>query len=172
MILNTGKYKYYIPKLSECWMLVLILLILGTIAGSAAQSLADSAFGADLSLTSISYIVMMIPPFIWIMVAANHRSALPNAPFLKLNLPDFSGVPKILFFILLLLCVLAVGFIVEPILSAIPMPDAVKKIFEKAFNSDNPINLFISASILAPLCEEFLCRGIMLRGLLRSEERR
>lgn len=34
------------------------------------------------------------------------------------------------------------------------------------FYKSSPVDLFISVIILAPLCEEFLCRGMMLRGML------
>ena len=46
------------------------------------------------------------------------------------------------------------------------MPEAMKKIFEETF--DNSTDSIIAAVILAPICEELFCRGLILRGLLST----
>ncbi|HTE01288.1 MAG TPA: type II CAAX endopeptidase family protein [Mucilaginibacter sp.] len=48
----------------------------------------------------------------------------------------------------------------------IPMPKAVQKFFENAFRKD--VFSIITMVIAAPIMEEILCRGIVLKGLLKN----
>jgi membrane protease YdiL (CAAX protease family) len=54
----------------------------------------------------------------------------------------------------------------EGISNLIPMPVAVQKLFEKAFTKN--IFSLVTAVIAAPIMEEILCRGIILKGLLKN----
>jgi uncharacterized protein len=54
----------------------------------------------------------------------------------------------------------------ERISALIPMPLSVQKFFELAFTRN--IFSIITAVIAAPILEEILCRGIVLRGLLKN----
>ena len=66
--------------------------------------------------------------------------------------------------ILSLLFVLTLAIAIEPLSMWIPMPELVKQLFEAAFKNDAPT--FLSAVVAAPLAEEWLCRGVILKGLL------
>jgi membrane protease YdiL (CAAX protease family) len=48
----------------------------------------------------------------------------------------------------------------------IPMPESVRKFFEKTFTKD--IFSIATAVIAAPILEEIICRGIILKGLLKN----
>jgi len=61
---------------------------------------------------------------------------------------------------------LALFVLLEQSASWIPMPDSIKKFFEGAFRKD--IFSIITIVIAAPILEEILCRGIILRGLLKN----
>ncbi len=52
------------------------------------------------------------------------------------------------------------------LIALIPMPDFVLEMFEGLMDQ-NPTHLFIAVVILAPILEEILCRGIILKGLLK-----
>ena len=54
----------------------------------------------------------------------------------------------------------------ERISSLIPMPEYVQKIFEKTFTKN--VFSLVTAIIAAPILEEILCRGIILKGLLKN----
>ncbi|MDR0661503.1 MAG: CPBP family intramembrane metalloprotease [Prevotellaceae bacterium] len=77
-------------------------------------------------------------------------------------------------YILLLLATLSIAIILEPlntlIVKLLPMPDWVEEIFSSAFTPS--IATFIMVAIIAPLCEEILLRGVILRGLLNSSSPR
>jgi membrane protease YdiL (CAAX protease family) len=70
-----------------------------------------------------------------------------------------------LLYLLLLLFMPFLAIVVEPLSSWIPMPEDIKRIFDTAFKSNFPT--FISVVIAAPFAEEWLCRGVILKGLLR-----
>ncbi|SOD88078.1 CPBP family intramembrane glutamic endopeptidase [Spirosoma fluviale] len=59
---------------------------------------------------------------------------------------------------------IAMGVLAEPIVSAIPMPDAVEELIRKTFTK----NVILSAVIAAPILEEILFRGIILDGFLKN----
>jgi membrane protease YdiL (CAAX protease family) len=48
----------------------------------------------------------------------------------------------------------------------IPMPESVRKLFEQTFTKD--IFSIFTVAIAAPILEEILCRGIVLKGLLNN----
>jgi membrane protease YdiL (CAAX protease family) len=48
----------------------------------------------------------------------------------------------------------------------IPMPESVRKFFERTFTKD--IFSIATAVIAAPILEEIICRGIILKGLLKN----
>jgi membrane protease YdiL (CAAX protease family) len=48
----------------------------------------------------------------------------------------------------------------------IPMPESVRKFFERTFTKD--LFSIITVVIAAPILEEILCRGIVLKGLLKN----
>jgi membrane protease YdiL (CAAX protease family) len=54
----------------------------------------------------------------------------------------------------------------EGVSNLIPMPVTVQKIFEKAFTKN--IFSIVSLIVAAPIMEEILCRGIILKGLLKN----
>ena len=64
---------------------------------------------------------------------------------------------------------LAVGFLMDPVNAALPkMPESLEKILENMV-SDGPLWVsLLSVSVMAPFFEEWLCRGMILRGLLRK----
>ena len=161
---KSSNFKYYYPTLSESWILVLIFVFLGSLLGGVVTLLVrDTALA-----TSISYIMTMIPPF-WYIAAKAKKNASPvlEAPkYVKLNKPHFGKLGAFPLFVLLAVAVLALGIVTEPLVSWIPMPDMIKEAFEAAFDTSKPVDLIISTAILAPLCEEFLCRGNMMRGIL------
>jgi membrane protease YdiL (CAAX protease family) len=72
----------------------------------------------------------------------------------------------IVFFILIALVIIAIAIVSEPVSSLIPMPDFIKDLLSKVFSGQTFADVLITTVILAPLFEEFFCRGIICRGLL------
>ena len=70
----------------------------------------------------------------------------------------------LLLWLLLIPFTLSIGIIVGPLTTWIPMPDLVKQMAEEVFQDNLPA--FLRIAVLAPVCEEWLFRGIILKGLL------
>lgn len=166
--MKNSRYQYYQPSLGTSWLLVALFigssLIFGVILG-AVKMLVPSALTDS---TTLAYIVSFVIPFAFIFAMAGkerNMAEFTGTQPVALNDPDFGALKPLPFFILLALAILALGVVIEPLTCFIPMPDAVKKLFEELFNNSSIIDTVLSTCILAPLCEEFFCRGIMMRGM-------
>lgn len=78
---------------------------------------------------------------------------------------NFDKAP-IWLFPVLIICTLALVVLLGPVSHLIPMPVFIQKFFEKMLAKD--IFSIITAVIAAPIFEEILCRGIVLKGLLTN----
>ena len=76
---------------------------------------------------------------------------------------EFS-TPKIILLVLVTVIAIQTG-IISPIVGSLPMPDFIKKIFLK-FAGYTGVFSFITIVIAAPILEELIFRGIILKGLL------
>jgi membrane protease YdiL (CAAX protease family) len=68
-------------------------------------------------------------------------------------------------FLLLLMFTPLLAIVIEPLTAWLPMPEPMKELFEGTFQLNLPT--FLMVVIAAPVCEEWLCRGIIAKGLLR-----
>lgn len=151
------------PTLSQSWLIALFLvagsLLIGVIAGALQLFFSVSL----LKCESLSYLAAMLFPFAYILAKSVEHSGEEGTP---LNRNSFGRLGGSVYSLLAISGMLSLGVLTEPLTAFIPMPESVKSIFEAAFR-DLPLwDGIISACILAPLCEEFLCRGMMLRGML------
>ena len=127
---KTGNYKFYYPTLSESWIIVLIFVLLGSLLGGVATLLIQNT-ALSAVLTSISYIMTMLPPF-WYIAAKAKKNASPvlEAPtYVKLNKPHFGKMGAVPLFIVLAFAVWAIGIVTEPLTSWMEMPDFIKEAF-------------------------------------------
>lgn len=108
----------------------------------------------------VSYLLPILPAFIYIYFAGKDG----NTP-VPVEKADFGSISPIVAYPLMAVAVLALGFVSEPLSSWLPMPDSIKQIFEKILSGS--IWAFATTVIAAPVVEEFLLRGIMMRGLLK-----
>lgn len=142
--------KRYLPNLGECWILVLLMFV-GSIATGALFP------GAPQSLL---YAGSMALPFIYVFFLG--RKDELEVP---LNKPGFGRLGAGPAFFLSAVVLICLSVVLEPATSFIPMPDRIKKLFEKVFYETPLWDSIISTCILAPVLEETLCRGVMLRGM-------
>ena len=150
--------KYYKPTLGQSWWLVLLILVGSLVGGGIAL------FWSSVP-QSLSYFIMMLVPLLWCVMKGRLAEQAGVRP-LAIHAPHYGKLPAWVFFVLAGIALIAVSFLVEPLANLIPMPDSIKAIFEKAFVESTLWDMVVSTCILAPLLEELLCRGIMLRGML------
>ena len=146
----------YSPNLKQSWVLVLITMLCSAIiyfvmraimqyAGASVQEWHD-IFSSLLIFTVVALLVVRL---------GRHGSYEPVA----------SPRRSPLLWLLLVPFTLSISLATEPLTAWIPIPDIIKQVFDDVFQATLPGFLLIV--ILAPLCEEWLCRGIILKGLLK-----
>lgn len=160
-------YSHYLPGVGGMFGL-LGLFLLGALLGNLLV-MAMSAFSAEFASTYgtvISYPIMFIPA----MLFASAKSRM-NDLFEKGYALDNCHFGKLGGFRIALIsaaATLALAFIADSFNSIMPpVPEWFEMAMEQIMNAPIWITL-ISVSVFAPLFEEWLCRGLVLRGLLQK----
>ena len=118
----------------------------------------------------------MVPVFLYILIKGNDvviNNEIAKARGLDdkiiqavpINSLKTNGMNTALSLILIALATIAAMILTEPLTQLVPMSDAVKEIYKKMLS--DTLWTTLSVAVAAPLIEEFLLRGIMLRGLLK-----
>lgn len=149
--------KWHLPGLGESWLLVVLFFISSLMAGMVIT---------NMNLFPVTYMLSMLLPFMWVWLRGNAARKWGHITPPALDRPDFGSFGKGSRIFILIISAISISILAEATGSLIPMSDGFKELFEKAFSDQDPRILFISASILAPLLEELLCRGVILRGML------
>lgn len=160
-------YSHYAPGMGGI-MLLLVLFLLGAALGNLIVLGLSGVMGEEFAQTYgtvISYPVMFIPAMLYASVRS--RLDMYNTPEVPLDRNDFGPYGGLKLSFVAIAATIAMAYVVEPIVTLLPqMPqwleDTMKQLLE---NSPVWISL-ISVSVFAPFFEEWLCRGIIMRGLL------
>ena len=160
-------YSYYLPDVGGMFLLF-ILFLLGALLGNLivlGLNLISSEF-ASIYGTVISYPVMFIPPLLYASAQSRRNEYFDKGYALDSNNFGKMGGRW-------LTCILAVATLATAVVS-----DSLAKVlpetpewFENAMEAimDAPVWItLLSVSVFAPLFEEWLCRGLVLRGLLQK----
>ncbi|MBO6168582.1 MAG: CPBP family intramembrane metalloprotease [Bacteroidales bacterium] len=160
------KFSWYLPGVGGMFALLAWLLVgalLGGIATLILTAVAGQSAGAEYG-TILSYPIMFIPPMIYASLKSNSLS-MDNSGC-KLDNNHFAPVGALMCVLLAIVGTLALGFWADGITSLLPpMPPVLEEAL-KGLTSGNFFINFLAVSIFAPVCEEWLCRGMVLRGLL------
>ena len=161
-----GKFNYYVPGVGGMFALLAWLLV-GAFIGAILTVVVGAILGPDAIKeygTLISYPVMFIPPMLYASAKSSTNSI--NQSGWKLDNSHFAPLGAVLCVVLAALGVLSMGFWTDGIVTLLPeMPDMLKDALVGLTTGNFWIN-FLTVSIFAPLFEEWLCRGMVLRGLL------
>lgn len=160
-------YSWYTPGVGGLFAL-LGLLIAGALLGNVATMLAIKLLGQEAGTeyaTLISYPLMFIPPMIWA-----HNKSISNRfmsePGYAIDSRHFSPFKGWVLALMCILVTLAGSLAMDPIGLAMPeMPAWLEEALNQMTQGNFILN-FICVSIMAPFFEEWLCRGMVLRGLL------
>lgn len=154
--------KKYLPSLGKSWLFVLVFLA-GTLLISFA--LAEAPEGSFFRSTCCMYLCSFLPLFIFIFFDAK-SNAKPHSKEVSINHAIYGNLSPFIFYPAIALAVICLEIAIEPISALIPMPDAIKTLFENMLKGQTFADTLICTVILAPIVEETLCRGIICRGLL------
>lgn len=161
-----AKFSYYIPGVGGMFALLAWLLV-GALLGSLVTIIIGAAVGPEFVTeygVLISYPVMFIPPMVF--ASAKSSAASMDRRGRKLDSTHFAPLGAAACVLLALAGVFATGFWTDGIVSMLPeMPKALKDALQQLTSGNFWLN-FLTVSIFAPVFEEWLCRGMVLRGLL------
>ena len=164
-----SNYSYYLPGLGG--MLILFLLfIAGSLLGSLLSGLFTLAMGTSAATASysmlISYPVSFIPPLLYAS-AQSRRNEIFDTGY-ALDSSNFGSKGGAVIALTVSLATMAAAFVIEPLGTILPdMPAFLEEALKSMTNGPLWASL-LSVSIFAPLFEEWLCRGLVLRGLLNK----
>lgn len=162
------KYSWYMPGVSGMFMLLLWILV-GAVIGNVATLVLTAAAGQGAAAsygTLIAYPLMFIPAMLYASVKS--RNASMDREGVKLDSNNFSPVGGVMCAVLAVLATLAAAFCSDALSGILPpTPEWFEQLMEQTTQGIFWVN-FISVSIFAPLFEEWLCRGMVLRGLLHK----
>ncbi len=161
-------FNHYLPNL---WGMVILfgLFIAGNVLGSILSLLFMSLMGSSehimLYSQLIAYPVAFVPPFLYASAVSRRNEYFEKGYALDNN--NFGPKGGAVLAVVVSIATLATAFIVEPVVALLPeMPANLKAMMEAMLNG--PVWLsFLMVSVMAPLFEEWLCRGLVLRGLMK-----
>ena len=155
------KIQYFLPSLTQCWVIVFFLIAVGGLGVGTLLQKGSMLFGFDVASMNpvVSYVLPIIPALLYIFLSSpNVSCAVP------LQKGTWGKVHPAIAYPLLAIATIAMGFVTEPLSSFFPMPEHIKAIFEKILS--NSLWTFLATVVAAPVLEEFILRGVIERGLL------
>lgn len=163
-------YSFFTPKPSDIFVLTLLFLagaLVGNVVASIFLLLMQGA-GTDYMML-ISYPIMFIPPMMYAM-SKSRGNALFDTGY-AIDSKNFGSIGALMMCIIVMLSTLALGFVMDIVNKIMPpMPEWLETMLKSMTQGKFWVN-FICVSIFAPFFEEWLCRGMVLRGLLNYKRK-
>ena len=161
-------YSHYLPGLGGMVGLFLLFL-LGSLLGSLISGVFVLMMGSSESVMQysmlIAYPVSFIPPLLYASAKSRRNEYFDKGYALDSN--NFGTKGGFAMAVIVSVATLAAAFVCEPLSVMLPdMPETLKKSLELLMNGPLWAAL-LSVSVFAPLFEEWLCRGLVLRGLMK-----
>ncbi len=167
-----SKFDYYTPGPGGMGILLLLLLagaFLGTLVAMPFTVLLRSTPNGTLYATLIQYPIMFIPAMIYASYKSRENSFFGKG--YKLSNDHYAPLGPAVCVVLVIVSTLATTFLADSAISLLPpVPDWLENVLGQ-LTSGNILLNFLCVSIFAPFFEEWLCRGMILRGLLNYEHK-
>jgi membrane protease YdiL (CAAX protease family) len=164
-----AKFTYFVPGVADMFIL-LAWLLAGALLGNLVTLPLALAFGQEAGMEYgmvVAYPLMFLPAMIYASVKSRGNSFTRSG--LLLDSSHFSPLGGALCALFVILATLSAAFCSDAILSVMPeMPPFLEELLKSMTQGNIWIN-FLSVSIFAPFFEEWLCRGMVLRGLLGNK---
>lgn len=167
-------YAFYVPGPWDIFALTALFLV-GALIGNVIGLLFMLALPESGSeyMMLISYPVMFIPPMMYAMYKSRGNALFDTG--YEMDSRHFGKFGAAAISILVMLSTLALAFDMDMVNALMPpMPEWLENMLKGMTQGKFWVN-FLCVSVFAPFFEEWLCRGMVLRGLLnysRSEGRR
>lgn len=159
-----SNYNHFMPGFSGMgWLFILFLI--GSLIGVVVTLLLSSLIPVEYQ-NIIAYPIMFIPAMLYASTRSRYNENFEDG--FKVDNNNFGNHKGITMFFVAMVMTLATATIIEPVGMLLPpMPDIIVEMMEKMMGGPAWVT-FLSVSIFAPFFEEWLCRGMILRGLLKK----
>lgn len=163
-------FTWFVPNVPEL-IILCVWFIVGTLIGNAVSLLFTHFLGTQAATDYgllVAYPLMFMPPMIYASFKSHSRA---GGRGIELDRSNFKPSGGFLLAVVLSVATLASGIMVDAANKLLPaMPQALKQLMESLTGGNFIINL-IMVAVFAPIFEEWLCRGMVLRGLLGNGTR-
>ena len=168
-----SNYSYFTPDARGIVMLLLWFLV-GALLGNILAAILMLAFNDVEEITFyselVAYPAMFIPPMMYSSLKSKENSFFKKG--YGISNDHYKPVGGLACVILVMIGTLCTSFIADITSALLPEPPQwLVEMLESLTSGDNLILNFLMVSIMAPFFEEWLCRGMFLRGLLNCERR-
>ena len=164
-----NKFDYYLPGVAGMFALLGLMLV-SSLVGSAVAAPLVALLGMENGLfyaQFIGYPLTFVIPMIFASIQSRNNSYSHEG--LKLDNNHFSPLGGALCALLAAVSTIALSFCSDAIQSLLPkMPAWIEDMMKNLTTGDNPWLSFVMVCLFAPFFEEWLCRGMVLRGLLAN----
>lgn len=161
-------YNYFMPGFSDLVWLV-ILFFVGAFLGILISAGLALGISQDFAMTYglvIVYPVQFIPAMLYASAVSQRNMGFePEYPLDNNNFGGRSGLSMAL---IVSVMAISAAFVIEPVSMLLPEMSEARKIAMEQMLKGPVWIVLISVSVFAPFFEEWLCRGIILRGLLKK----
>lgn len=162
-------YSWYIPGVSGM-MVMLGMLLVGALLGNIVTLLLMPLFGTGEAsmefVMLVSYPVMFIPPMMYAKLKSNRNMLFERG--VAMDSDHFGKQGGIVAGLVVMAATLALSFNMDFVTSLMPdMPEWLESTLSSMTGGSFWVNL-LCTGVFAALFEEWLCRGIVLRGLLNA----
>ena len=162
-----SNYSHYLPGFGGM-MMMLLLFGIGAIIGIIVLIPFTLIYPESATTYGniISYPLMFVPPMIYASMQSRRANIFESGYALDSN--HFGQRGGFWMAVIVSVATLAAAFAAEPLSAWLPpMPEALEQAMSALM--DGPVWVsFLLVSVFAPFFEEWLCRGIVLRGLLQK----
>ncbi len=162
-------YSHYLP---DFWGMVILFVLFcaGSVIGSLISTLFVTLMGPSDDIMTyamlISYPVSFIPPMLYASAQSRRNEYFEKG--YALDSKNFGVRGGAVMAVVVSIATLAAAYVTEPVAALLPdMPDSLKAAMEVMVKGPLWASL-LSVSVMAPLFEEWLCRGLVLRGLMKK----
>lgn len=163
-----SNYNHFVPGFKDLIWMILLLLVGAFIGSMLLLIFITSGFG-DLVNTYgnlIAYPMKFLPAMIYASTKSRYNEGFVDGFAIDNN--NFGRHKGYIMAFVAVVMTLAGAFIIEPVSMLLPdMPQWMIDQMDMLMNGPAWVTL-ISVSLFAPFFEEWLCRGIVLRGMLKK----
>lgn len=165
-----SSYSNYLPQWKGMFIM-LALMLAGAMVGSLFYMILQLVF-PDGVLDDYQILIVYPFQFIFAMIYASARSNrdmdFDNDCGVPLDNGRFSPIGGAMLALMVAVGTIACAIVVEPACALLPeMPEFMKHLMEQL--SGGPLWVaLLSTAVFAPFFEEWLCRGMILRGMLKK----